>query len=79
MNINNDLGKASNIPHVKEEEMSEEEFDRIMEERYKPGTCYVTYAEDEKNSTDSIYVPSAKDPTIWKVKCMVDVVMFGVA
>lgn len=62
--------------------MSEEELERMLEERYKPGAGFVTYTEDgdeNKKSIDSnIYVPSAKDPQIWKVKCMVDVVNLGV-
>lgn len=80
--VNNDPGKASYHSEVKEEVMSEEEYDRMMEERYKPGSSYVTYAEDshdKQTSVESIYVPSAKDPTIWKVKCMVDAVMFSIA
>ncbi|KAK4385688.1 protein RNA-directed DNA methylation 3 [Sesamum angolense] len=55
--------------------MSEEELERMFEERYKPGAGFVTYAEDgdeHKKSVDrGIYVPSAKDSKIWKVKCMV--------
>ncbi|KAL0286332.1 UNVERIFIED_CONTAM: protein RNA-directed DNA methylation 3 [Sesamum angustifolium] len=47
----------------------------MFEERYKPGAGFVTYAEDgdeHKKSVDrGIYVPSAKDSKIWKVKCMV--------
>lgn len=59
--------------------MSEDELERMLGERYKPGSGFVTYAEDDehKNSIDRVvYEPSAKDPTIWKVKCTVDVVLF---
>lgn len=75
-----ETGKAAGVPYVKEEEMSEEEFERMMENRYKPGSALVTYAEDDhKSSVDHIYVPSDKDATLWKVKCMVDVFIIGVA
>lgn len=68
--------KTPNIPFFpKEEEMDEEEMDKIMEERYKPGSNYVKYAEDRTQSTRfeerNTSMPFAKDPTIWKVKCMV--------
>ncbi|XP_073016419.1 uncharacterized protein [Primulina eburnea] len=59
----------------KEEVMSEEEFERMMEDRYKPGAGFVTHAEDtydRKRLEGNMYMPSTKDPTIWKVKCMVD-------
>ncbi|KAL2548895.1 protein RNA-directed DNA methylation 3 [Forsythia ovata] len=74
--VKNEPGKAPQYPcFPKEEEMSEEELERMLEERYKTGSTLVTYAEDgyeHKRSIDrEIYVPSAKDPTIWKVKCMV--------
>ncbi|KAI3505681.1 hypothetical protein L1887_27854 [Cichorium endivia] len=46
-----------------------------MEERYKPGSTFVKYAEDrtEAAKTDerSTHVSYVDDPTIWKVKCMV--------
>ncbi|CAA2971924.1 Putative transcription elongation factor SPT5 homolog 1 [Olea europaea subsp. europaea] len=74
--VKNEPGKPPQYPcFPKEEEMSEEELERMLEERYKTGSTFVTYAEDgyeHKRSTDrDIYLPSAKDPTIWKVKCMV--------
>lgn len=78
--MNNEPGKASHLPHVKEEAMSEEEYERYCEERYKPGAGFVRYAEDGHDDKESMdrdrYVPSAKDPTIWKVKCMVDVALY---
>lgn len=55
--------------------MTEEELDKMMEERYKPGSSFVTYAEDRfkaKRSTDGeAMMPSHREPIIWKVKCMV--------
>ncbi|PIN24453.1 RNA polymerase II transcription elongation factor DSIF/SUPT5H/SPT5 [Handroanthus impetiginosus] len=75
LQVNNEPGKVPQLPFVpKEEEMSEEELERMLEERYKPGAGFVTYADDYENKKSidrDIYVPSAKDPTIWKVKCMV--------
>ncbi|XVE75442.1 hypothetical protein DITRI_Ditri12bG0094200 [Diplodiscus trichospermus] len=75
LNVNNEPGKTHNIPFVPKEEVIEEEFDKIMEERYWDGAGFVKYAEDsyeakgpiDRNST----VPSSKDPTIWKIKCVV--------
>ncbi|XP_050212028.1 protein RNA-directed DNA methylation 3 [Mercurialis annua] len=67
--------KTPNIPVIpKEEVMYEEEFDKMMEERYKNGSTFVRYAEDGFEAKiverDSV-LPSVRDPTIWKVKCMV--------
>lgn len=55
--------------------MSEEELEKMMEERYRPGSGFVKYAEDAYGSkrpmeVDAI-IPSSRDPTIWKIKCMV--------
>ncbi|CAI9774448.1 unnamed protein product [Fraxinus pennsylvanica] len=74
--VKNEPGKAPQYPYIpKEEEMSEDELERMLEKRYKTGTNFVTYAGDgyeHKTSTEGdIYLPSAKDPTIWKVKCLV--------
>jgi hypothetical protein len=74
--IMKEQGKALNLPlFPKEEEMNEEEFDKMMEERYKDGSNLFTYAEDDYENKRSIernsLVPSAKYPTIWKVKCTV--------
>ncbi|KAL3520770.1 hypothetical protein ACH5RR_018919 [Cinchona calisaya] len=59
----------------KEEEPTEEELERMLQERYKPGSTFVTYAEDNYESKRAVerpeYYPSVKDPIIWKVKCMV--------
>lgn len=64
-----------NVPFIpKEEVMYEEEFDRMMEERYKEGSSFVTYAEDAfeiKSMERNPHFSSARDPIIWKVKCMV--------
>ncbi|OMP04197.1 hypothetical protein COLO4_09867 [Corchorus olitorius] len=75
LNVNKQTGKNYNLPFVLKEEVIEEEFDKMMEERYKDGAGFVTYAEDSYEDKESIDknsdVPSSKDPTIWKVKCVV--------
>ncbi|KAK9061290.1 hypothetical protein SSX86_018470 [Deinandra increscens subsp. villosa] len=61
----------------KEEEMDEEEMDKLMEARYKPGANFVKYAEDGTKSARmddrGTFMSSKKkgDPRIWKVKCTV--------
>lgn len=73
--MESDLGKAPQLPvFPKEEQMSEDELDKMMEERYKPGAGFVTFAEDryDKRTIErNTIIPSAEDPTIWKVKCTV--------
>ncbi|KAK8609561.1 hypothetical protein V6N13_062007 [Hibiscus sabdariffa] len=73
LNVNNNPWKAHNLPFVPKEEVIEEEFDKMMEERYRDGARFTTFDEDyeakgsiDKNST----VPPTKDPIIWKVKCV---------
>ncbi|KAJ0704912.1 putative ribosomal protein L2, domain 2 [Helianthus annuus] len=68
--------KTPNIPfYPKEEEMDEEEMDKLMEARYKPGAGFVKYAEDRPQAARmeerNTVMQSLKDPTIWKVKCTV--------
>lgn len=65
-------GKSSFV-FPKEEEINEEEFDRIMEERYKPGSGFFKYANDDvKDSIEmDALAPTSKDSPIWKVKCAV--------
>nr|KJB73483.1 hypothetical protein B456_011G234600 [Gossypium raimondii] len=75
LNANNNPWKAHNLPFVPKEEVIEEEFDKMMEERYRDGARFTTFDEDsyeakgsiDKNST----MPPSKDPIIWKVKCVV--------
>ncbi|XAR72143.1 hypothetical protein NMG60_11018679 [Bertholletia excelsa] len=74
--VKNEPGKAHNFPlFPKEEVLSEEELDKMLEERYKPGSSFVTHAEDafeyKRMTEENGIMPSSKDPTIWKVKCMV--------
>lgn len=59
----------------KEEELSGDELEKMLEERYGSGSGLVRYAEDgydSKRSVDKdILTRSASLPTIWKVKCKV--------
>ena len=69
-------GNSYNIPIIpKEEEMDEEEFDKMMEERYKNSSAFFKYAENDYENKRSMdghpLIPSEKDPIIWKVKCAV--------
>ncbi|XP_061363980.1 protein RNA-directed DNA methylation 3 [Gastrolobium bilobum] len=65
------------LPFIpKEEVMDEEEFDRMMEERYGECSRFVTFAGDEFD--DKAMEPNSLHtgvkeltPTIWKVKCTV--------
>ncbi|KAL8121354.1 uncharacterized protein LOC141659037 isoform X2 [Apium graveolens] len=76
-NVNAESQKSVSFRVPKEEEMTEEEHEKMLEkmvqERYKPGSSYVTYAEDRVNSqrpTERSTVTTG-DPIMWKVKCMV--------
>jgi len=75
-NLKNDAFKAHNLPVFPKEEQFEEEFDKIMEARYRDGSALVRFA-DEYDAKDSVEVgsgmPSVKDPVVWKVKCTVDI------
>ena len=72
LKVKQEPGKTQNTPIVpKEEEMDEEEFDRMMEERYRHHPALVRYAEDSQALDRDAILLSKKDPTIWKVKCMV--------
>ncbi|KAF5947401.1 hypothetical protein HYC85_013358 [Camellia sinensis] len=71
--VKNEPGKAHHLPFfLKEENLSEEELQKILEERYKPGSSFVTYAEDKCKTLNegNAVRPLSSDPTIWKVKCM---------
>ncbi|CAN4126596.1 unnamed protein product [Withania somnifera] len=73
--IKNEPARTPQPPVIKEEEMDGEELERMLRERYKPGSSFVTYAEDnnerKRQFEQDTLVPSLKDPTIWKVKCTV--------
>lgn len=64
---------SSSFVFPKEEEMNEDDYDRMMEERYKPGSGFVRYAADDVKSSIEMdaLVPTAHDPPIWKIKCAV--------
>lgn len=74
-NVKSNASKVVNLPIFPKEEKLEEEFDKMMEERYKSGTSFVRYAEDEFENKKFIEKDSSlqttKEPIIWKVKCMV--------
>ncbi|CAH8379873.1 unnamed protein product [Eruca vesicaria subsp. sativa] len=63
----------SSFVFPKEEEMNEDDYDRMMEERYKPGSGFVRYAADDVKSSIEMdaLVPTAHDPPIWKIKCAI--------
>ncbi|CAN4115035.1 unnamed protein product [Withania somnifera] len=75
LEIKNEPVRTPQPPVIKEEEMDGEELERMLRERYKPGSSFVTYAEDKderkRQFEKDTLVPSIKDPTIWKVKCTV--------
>ncbi|KAL5717037.1 hypothetical protein ACHQM5_010120 [Ranunculus cassubicifolius] len=69
-------GKTRDLPFFpKEEEMSDDELEQYLEERYKPGSRHVVYAEDrrptEVSDEQDYVIPSEGDPHIWRVKCTV--------
>lgn len=66
----------SSLPVPKEELVDEDDFVRIMEERYSENSGFVTFAGDEfdgKPIDPNSLHPGVKEslPTIWKVKCIV--------
>ncbi|KAK9273538.1 hypothetical protein L1049_018348 [Liquidambar formosana] len=67
--VKKEPGKAHNLPFLLEKEV-----EKMLQERYKNVSGFVTYAEDDYETKGSvqrnILMPSAKDPTVWKVKCM---------
>ncbi|KAK7280515.1 hypothetical protein RJT34_25579 [Clitoria ternatea] len=73
----NESGKGqSSIPFVpKEELVDEEEFDRIMEERYGDPSRFLSFTEDlfdDKTIDPSLHIDANEMiPTVWKVKCTV--------
>lgn len=71
---------AIDLPFIQNvEDLSVEELERMVLERYKPGSSLITYAEDEAEEMidQNIEVPCLEDasaskvPIIWKVKCTV--------
>nr|XP_009761364.1 PREDICTED: uncharacterized transmembrane protein DDB_G0289901-like isoform X3 [Nicotiana sylvestris] len=73
--IKNEPVRTPQPPVIKEEELDGEELEKMLRERYRPGSSFVTYAEDSDEKKrlfeQDTLVPSLKDPTIWKVKCTV--------
>ncbi|XP_075084561.1 uncharacterized protein LOC107762737 isoform X2 [Nicotiana tabacum] len=73
--IKNEPVRTPQPPVIKEEELDGEELEKMLRERYRPGSSFVAYAEDSDEKKrlfeQDTLVPSLKDPTIWKVKCTV--------
>lgn len=67
------MGKSHPIPFfLKEEELSGDELEALIKDRYGHGSEFVVYNEDSKERDDKVSeVDSLKDPTVWRVKCMV--------
>ncbi|XP_026414396.1 protein RNA-directed DNA methylation 3-like isoform X1 [Papaver somniferum] len=68
------FGKAPQFPVIpKEEELSDDEIEKLIRGRYKPGSKHVRYAEDDdyepKHDGDSIISIVDDGPPIYKVKC----------
>jgi len=59
----------------KEEELSGDELEKMLQERYGSGSGYVRYAEDGYDSKRAVdggpFLRSFAEPIIWKVKCKV--------
>ncbi|XP_010933199.1 uncharacterized protein [Elaeis guineensis] len=66
------VGKSHPVPFfLKEEELSGDELEALIKDRYGHGSEFVVYNEDSKERDDRISeVDSLKDPTVWRVKCM---------
>ncbi|XP_019441366.1 PREDICTED: protein RNA-directed DNA methylation 3 [Lupinus angustifolius] len=68
-------GQSSSFPFIpKEEEIDEEEFDRMMEARYGEASTFIRFAGDDlddKGIDPNSFGVKEFVPTIWKVKCMV--------
>lgn len=65
--------RPSHLPFfVKEEELSGDELEELIKDRYGRSSKYVVHAEDSKESGDEVSAADLmKDPTVWKIKCMV--------
>ena len=51
----NEAGKAHNLPFFpNEKELSEEDLEKMVEECYKDGSKFVTYAEDDYETKRSV-------------------------
>ncbi|XP_072956327.1 uncharacterized protein [Typha angustifolia] len=66
-------GKPNQLPFVlKEEELSADELEELIKDRYRQGSKHIVYDEDFKEHDVGISATdSTTDPSIWRVKCMV--------
>ncbi|XP_058110427.1 protein RNA-directed DNA methylation 3-like isoform X2 [Magnolia sinica] len=72
----NESGRAHHLPFLlKEEELSDEELENLLKKRYSRDSEYVSYADENKETKEcddkESSMHSMKDPTVWRVKCMV--------
>ena len=55
LKVKNEAGKAHNLPFFpNEKELSEEYLEKMVEECYKDGSKFVTYAEDDYETKRSV-------------------------
>ncbi|WOK93955.1 protein RNA-directed DNA methylation 3 isoform X2 [Canna indica] len=66
------VGKSHQLPFfVKEEELSGDELEELIKERYNESSGYVVYNDDSAEGDDKgSGADELKDVTIWRVKCM---------
>ncbi|KAJ0963140.1 hypothetical protein J5N97_028262 [Dioscorea zingiberensis] len=65
-------GKAHQLPFlVKEEELSADELEELIKDRYDHDSKYVVHEEDAKALDEVSQMHDMKDPTVWRIKCMV--------
>ncbi|XP_077220123.1 kow domain-containing transcription factor 1 [Tasmannia lanceolata] len=68
----NKAGKAHRLPFlVKEEDLSDDELEKLLRHRYRHDVVYAEEHESKEYDDRESLVHSMKDPTIWRVKCMV--------
>ncbi|KAL9271144.1 RNA-directed DNA methylation 3-like protein [Drosera capensis] len=69
-------GRSNPVPFLpKEEELSGDELEKFLEERYRRGSGFVRYAGDafetKATAAGAFALPSIQDSPLWKVKCKV--------
>lgn len=75
-NVKSEPGKFESARvFPKEEELSGDELEKMLQDRYGSGSGCVRYAEDDYDSKRAVdrgfFLRSVAEPTIWKVKCKV--------
>ncbi|GAB2222663.1 hypothetical protein Drorol1_Dr00016783 [Drosera rotundifolia] len=69
-------GRSNPVPFLpKEEELSGDELEKFLEERYRRGSGFVRHAGDafetKATAAGAFVLPSVQDSPLWKVKCKV--------